>query len=108
MATTINFEYSGKEYCLEFDRKTIKQMEGRGFVASRITEAPMSVLPDLFAGAFLKHHKFVKREVIDEIFNAMGNRRELIDTLAQMYNEPIEALMTDEPEEGNAIAWTKG
>ena len=74
MATTINFEYSGKEYCLEFDRKTIKQMEDRGFVASRITEAPMSVLPDLFAGAFLKHHKFVKREVIDEIFQCYGQQ----------------------------------
>lgn len=108
MATTIEFEYKDKAYCLEFDRKSIKTMEDRGFVASKITEAPVSVLPELFAGAFLKHHRFAKRELIDEIYGAMTNKAELIDTLSKMYNEPIVELMTEEPEEGNGIAWTKG
>ena len=60
----------------------------------------------LFAGAFLANHRFVKQEVIDEIFSKMTNKSELIGKLAEMYNEPIMTLI-DEPEdaEGN-LDWT--
>lgn len=107
MATTITFNYNGQDYCLEFTRETIKEMEKQGFVASRVLEAPMSMLPELFAGAFKAHHKYTNRKIIDEIFNKMPNKRELVDTLSQMYSEPITALMEGEGDEGNAIAWTK-
>lgn len=105
MATKINFTYDGKDYCLEFNRKSIKRMEESGFVAARVAEAPMSVLPELFAGAFLANHKFTKRDVIDEIFDKMTDKQQLIDTLSKMYNEPLAALLED-GEEGNGIAWT--
>lgn len=105
MATKINFTYDGRDYTLEYNRKTVKRMEDNGFVASRIIEAPMSVLPDLFAGAFLANHKFTKREIIDEIFDKMTDKQQLIDTLSKMYNEPIRALM-EESDGGNGIAWT--
>ena len=104
MATKITFTYDGKDYCLEFTRKTIRRMEESGFVASRFEDAPMTVLPDLFAGAFLANHKFTDRKVIDEIYDKLTDKRSLIDTLAKMYNEPIEALMAD-GDEGNGIAW---
>ena len=63
-------------------------------------------VPALFSGAFLANHKFVKKETIDEIFSKMTNKTELIGKLAEMYNEPILALV-DEPEEteGN-VDWT--
>ena len=105
MATKISFSHEGKDYCLEYTRKTVKTMEDRGFVAARIVEAPMTILPELFAGAFLANHKFTDRKVIDAIFDKMQDKKALVDTLAQMYNEPIEALMTD-ADEGNGIAWT--
>jgi hypothetical protein len=107
MATTVSFTYDGKDYCLEYTRKTVKQMEDRGFIASRIVEAPMSVLPELWAGAFLANHKYTDRKVIDEIYDKMKDRKALLATLSTMYNEPIEALMSDskEVDEGNAIAW---
>jgi len=91
------------EYTLEFSRRSIEQMERGGFVAAHIVEKPMTVLPTLFAGTFLKNHRKVKREVIDDIFSRLKNKQELISRLAEMYNEPIEALL-DEPEEdeGNA------
>lgn len=108
MATTISFSFEGKEYCLEYTRKTVKQMEDRGFTLSRFIDAPMTVLPDLFAGAFLANHKYEKREVIDKIFSKMLDKQVLIETLTQMYNEPINALMEDEGDEGNGIAWEKG
>ena len=106
MAKQLTVTYQGKEYCLEYTRKSVETMERNGFVASDIQNKPMLTLPALFAGAFLAHHKFVKQEVIDAIFKTMCNKGELIGKLAEMYNEPIMTLI-DEPEEseGNAV-WT--
>lgn len=105
MAKQIIFNYEGKDYTLEFTRRTIKQMEDEGFVARQIDDRPMTLLPALFAGAFKAHHRFVKQDVIDKIYAAMPNKEELIGKLAEMYNEPILSLM-DEPEEaaGN-VEW---
>ncbi len=107
MSTKINFTYEGRDYCLEYTRETIKEMEKQGFVASKVLEAPMSMLPDMFAGAFKANHKYTNRKIIDEIFKKMGDKNALVDTLSQMYGEAIEALMEVEGGEGNAIAWTK-
>ena len=93
MAKTIGFTYEGKDYTLEFTRRTIKQMEDEGFVAKNIDDRPMTLLPALFAGAFKAHHRFVKQDVIDEIYANMPNKDKLIEKLAEMYNEPILALM---------------
>ena len=106
MNKQLRFTYQDKEYCLEFTRKSVEAMEKKGFVASDIETKPVTVLPALFAGAFLANHRYVKPEVIDEIFSKMTNKTELIGKLAEMYNEPILALV-DEPEEsaGN-VDWT--
>jgi len=106
MAKTITIQYEGTEYTLEYTRKSIETMERQGFVVSDIEDKPMSTLPVLFAGAFLAHHRFVKRDVIDAIFSKIPNKGEFIGKLAEMYNEPLEALM-DEPDqesEGN-LSW---
>lgn len=105
MSTQINFSHEGKDYCLEYTKRTVKQMEDRGFDIRRYLEAPMSTLPELFAGAFLAKHKYTPRDVIDAIYDRMKDKKALIRTLTTMYNEPIEALMED-GEEGNGIAWT--
>lgn len=102
----ITFTANGTDYCLEYTKRTVKMMEDKGFAPSRILEAPMTYLPELFAGAFLAHHRFAKKETIDEIYEAMGDKRELVNTLIEMYNEPISAL-TEDADEGNAIAWTR-
>ena len=102
----ITFSANGVDYCLEYTKRSVKTMEDRGFAPARILEAPMTYLPELFAGAFLAHHRYTKKEVIDEIYAAMGDKRELVNTLIEMYNEPINAL-TEDADEGNAIAWTR-
>lgn len=107
MATTISFPYEGKDYKLEFTRQTVKNLESRGITAANIAIAPATTIPELFAGAFQANHKFTDRKVIDEIYKHLQGRKELVDTLIKMYNEPIEALLAD-PEEGNGIAWTVG
>ena len=106
MNKQLRFTYKDKEYCLEYTRASVVQMEKQGFVASDIQTKPMSTLPTLFAGAFIANHKFVKREVIDEIYEKMTKKDELIGKLAEMYSEPIMALM-EEPEENEGnLNWT--
>ena len=106
MNKQLRFTYQDKEYVLEYTRKSVEAMEKKGFVAADIETKPVTVLPALFAGAFYANHRFVKQEVIDEIYSKMTNKSELISKLAEMYNEPIMALV-DEPEEsaGN-VDWT--
>lgn len=105
MAKTINIKFEGVAYTLEYTRKSIEIMERKGFNICDLEKKPITVLPELFSGAFLAHHKFTKPEVIDKIFCSLGNKDTLISKLAEMYNEPIIAMM-DEPEdsEGN-VNW---
>lgn len=106
MNKQLKFTYQDKDYCLEFTRKSVETMERSGFVASDIETKPVTVLPALFKGAFLANHRFVKDEVVNEIFSKMTNKGELISKLSEMYNEPIMALV-DEPEESEGnLDWT--
>ena len=106
MSKQLNITFEGNEYCLEYTRKSVEAMERKGFVVSDIQEKPMTTLPALFAGAFLAHHKYVKPEVIEKIYAKTKGKEGLIGKLAEMYNEPIMALI-EEPEdaEGN-VEWT--
>ena len=100
MAKTICFNYDGKDYTLEYTRASVRAMENRGFKPNDLIEKPMNTLPELFAGAFLANHRFTKREVIDDIYAAMGNKEELVNKLAEMYNDPISALMAEPDNDG--------
>ena len=106
MAKQLNFVYKEKTYILEFTRKTVTEMERKGFIASEVEDKPMSTLPALFEGAFLAHHRFEKKEVINEIFAKMTNKEELIGKLAEMYNEPILALVEEPAESEGNLDWT--
>ena len=103
---TINDPTTGVTYTLEYTRKTVEAMEKNGFVAADVERKPMTLLPALFAGAFLAHHRFVKEDIINDIYSKLTKKEDLIGKLAEMYNEPILALV-EEPEkaEGN-LDWT--
>ena len=105
MSKQLNFVYNGTEYTLEFTRKSVEQMEREGFVADDIHSKPMTTLPTLFAGAFKANHRWVKREVIDEIYYKMTNKGELIGKLAEMYNEPIASLMQEPDDSAKNVDW---
>ena len=106
MAKQLIFTYEGKEYTLEFTRRTVTEMERKGFSASAITEKPMTTLPALFAGPFLAHHRIVKEDVINNIYKKLTDKENLIGKLAEMYNEPIMALMEEPNEEEGNVNWT--
>ena len=107
MSKQLNFEYKGTKYTLEFTRRTVEQMEREGFVADDLKSKPVTMLPTLFAGAFKAHHKFVKPDVIDEIYSKMTNKAGLIAKLAEMYNEPIMALIDEPVESSENLTWTQ-
>lgn len=108
---TINDPTTGVTYTLEYTRKSVEMMEKSGFVAEEVERKPMTMLPALFAGAFLAHHRFVKRDVIDNIYARLTHKDELISALVEMYNEPLLSLLDDpeqqENNEGN-LSWKAG
>jgi hypothetical protein len=89
MNKQIMFKYESRDYTLEFTRKTVMEMEKKGFVPADITSKPMTLFPILFAGAFLANHRYVKADKIEEIFSNLTNRDILIGQLVEMYNSPI-------------------
>lgn len=106
MNKQLKFTYQDKEYCLEFTRKSVETMERNGFVASDLKDKPMTILPALFAGAFLANHRFVKNDVVEEIYSKMTNKQELISKLSEMYNEPIMTLVDEPAESEGNVDWT--
>lgn len=106
MAKQLIFTFEGKEYTLEYTRRTVAEMEKKGFIASEITDKPMTTLPALFAGAFLANHRFVKQDVIENIYSKLTNKESLIGKLAEMYNEPIMALVEEPEEDKGNVDWT--
>ena len=106
MAKNIVFTHNNKEYTLEYTRESVKQMEREGFVSEEVLTKPMLTLPRLFAGAFKANHKYdVKQKQIEEMFDLFTNKQALIEKLAEMYAEPMETLMSDTSDSGNAISW---
>lgn len=103
----IKLNYKDKDYILEYNRKTVSDLENMGFVASEIASKPATMLPLAFKGAFLKNHKFVKQDIIDEIFSHISDKQGLIAQLSEMIVECYQSLMGDEVEqnaEGN-VSW---
>lgn len=112
MSTKISISYQKKTYDLEFSRTTAGQIEDHGFVLDQLTEKPLTMIPLLFYGAFLKHNRGISRKLVDEIFdnlvNKAGNDGEngIIGVLAEMYAETVNTLTDSKSEdEGNAAVW---
>lgn len=106
MSKQINLEYEGKTYTLEFTRESIKQMEREGFLLEDVARKPMLTLPLFFAGAFKAHHKYdAKPKKIEEIFEKIDDKSALFSKLLDMYQYPMEEMIDNENNEGNAIAW---
>ena len=104
---SINFEYNGKRYCLEYTRETVKQMEAAGFSPSDIAEKPMIRLEQMWAGAFMANHRKTSNTIIEAMFKEMKNREQLRTVLMDMLAETYESLIPaeDDEDQGN-VEWT--
>ena len=102
----INLTHKDKDYTLEFSRQSVKTMEQQGFVLDELTSKPMTMLPMLFQGAFIMHHKgAVKRKEMDEIYKGIKDRSALMEALMEMYAETLSTLMDDDAEEAGNVSW---
>ena len=117
MATKITINYKNNDYTLEYSRTTAAQIEDQGFSLEQLTKKPVKMIPMLFYGAFLKHNRGIKRQLVDEIFENLVNKtgendeNGIIAILAEMYAETVQTLTDSKSvDEGNAAVWkvTKG
>lgn len=100
----INLTYNKTEYTLEYSRQSVKTMEGQGFVLDELTSKPMTMIPMLFSGAFIKNHRGMKRSLIDEIFEGIADKTGLMEALMEMYAETLGSLTESTTDEGN-VSW---
>ncbi len=96
-----------EEYTLEFNRRTVRVMEQQGFKITEVQDKPMTMLPELFVGAFAMHHPFMKSKEINAIYDEIVDKEGFIEALVNLYSEPIEALMA-EPDKikGKNVTWS--
>lgn len=116
MSTKITITYQSNEYVLEYSRNAVKQMEQQGFVLDQISDKPMTMVPLLVYGAFMKNNKGIKRNLVDEIYEHISDKigdgeNGFIQTLLEMYAETVNTLTDNNAvDEGNLAVWkvTKG
>lgn len=110
MNNTITFEYGSNKYTLEFDRKSVRAMENAGFNITELATKPVNTYYELFVGAFRKHHRTIKSDKIDEIYDVLDDKENLHAKLIDMYCETVRSILgnaeTDENEDNsNLISW---
>lgn len=100
MANAVTFTYKSVNYTLDFDRNTAVILEQQGFKVENVYEKPNTYIPLLFYYAFAKYHRGIKRNLVDEIYEKMPKKQELIKALVELYLETGNSLF-DEPESGD-------
>lgn len=86
---------TGKEYTLEFNRKTVSRAEQAGLDVQSIESKSMTMIPLLFWSAFLMHHPHMTREQTDKIlFDGLGGLgEEEMAYLGKLYSAPFQTLI---------------
>lgn len=94
---------AGREYTLEFNRKSVVKVEQAGFDINRIESASMTMIPLLFWGAFLMHHPHMTREQTDKIlFDMLGGlSSDELGRLGELYAYPFKSLVSAGEGEAN-------
>ena len=96
--TFINLrDKEGNTYRLEFNARVVKNMERKGFKID--TDYPLTMIDDLFLGAFQMHHKGIMPEKAKAIWKCQSKKDELLAALIKIYMKPLEDLMSDEAED---------
>ena len=103
----ITFEHNGKNYILEYSKQAVRTMENQGFSLDLIGEKPTIMIPLLFRGAFIMHHRNIKGRQVDEIYNDI-DKEDLVVALAEMYSETVNSVIEgDSDETTKKVKWTK-
>ena len=90
----------GREYTLEYSRRTVAKTEQAGLDVNQLESKSMTMIPLLFWGAFLMHHPHMTREQTDKIlFDGLGGlNEEEMAYLGKLYATPFQTLIAKEDE----------
>lgn len=105
MAKTVNFEYEGTQFRLGFNRETVAVTEERGFHLNEAENTPINSMKELFKGSFIMNHPKTRSKLIDDIWDALPNKGDLLNVLVEAYADAYNALYA-EPSEEKKVVWT--
>ena len=93
----------GREYTLEFSRKTVTKAEQAGLDINQLESKSMTMIPIMFWGAFLMHHPNMTREQTDKIlFEGLGGLTgDELAKLGELYAAPFQTLVASEDDGTN-------
>ena len=105
--SSLKITFNGTDYVLQFSRKTVKEMESRGYhnTGDALLNAPVSSFEALFSGAFLMHQPRMKEEDKRAIWKGLSNKDDLVEALVKLYQEPLESFMDDPDENVKKATW---
>lgn len=94
---------NGREYTLEFSRKSVVKAESAGLDVNALDSKSMTMIPLLFWGAFLMHHPHMTKDQTDKIlFDGLnGLNEEEMSYLGKLYAAPFESLIASEDASAN-------
>ena len=96
MAEPIRFKKSdGREFVLEFNRRTVKLAEDNGLTLDNIESKMMSTIPDLFYYAFKMHQSWINKDETDRILfdEFKGLTDQELKRIVELYVEPYNTLI---------------
>lgn len=105
MSKVINLtSVDGDVYELTFTRESAEATERAGFEVAEYLDRKglLKNSKALFTGAFIARNRGVKRRVVDELYNCIGNKEELMAALLEMYLETTQSLIGNVEEDKNA------
>lgn len=89
---------NGREYTLEFTRRSVSKAEAAGLDVNKLDSASMTMIPKLFWAAFLAHHPQMTQDQTDKIlFEGLGGlNEEEMSYLGKLYAAPFNSLVANE------------
>lgn len=106
MSKVINLtSVDGDVYELTFTRESAEATERAGFEVAEYLDRKglLKNSRKLFEGAFIAHNRgHYNRRVVDNLYNSIGNKEELMCALLEMYLETTQSLIGNVEEEKGA------
>lgn len=105
--SVIKLSYDGDEYELTYTRESVKQMENTGFdiQAFIANTKPATMSWALFEGAFIARCRGTKRKLIEEIYEHVSNKTDLLLALAELYGNTLTTLTDSSVDTEKNVTW---
>ncbi len=103
MNKQITIKYNGKDYTLEFTRKTAKLFIQMGYKLTDVIEkAVVAVIPFVMC-AFKQHHAGITEAKAEEIYMQIPTNQKtaFLNALVEMYSDTYTSIIGDENAEDN-------